>query len=161
LKNRARQWIRSPWWLDEPLRCGLVTGSPAGGRPYSSGLSCVAVEGPDLLLCCASPFGRMPRRATSPGFSTGSQRSLEPIAKRAATSIRMIKWTAALTFIGTSPRTGTSADSCRSTKIVPPALLAADECPAEPMDGSPERSPQNCGRITPVDTFQGPADWAA
>jgi hypothetical protein len=73
LKNRARQRIRSPrWFWMSGCAVGLVTGTPAGGGPYSSRLRCAAVEGLDLLLCCASPCGRIPRRATSPGYSTGS-----------------------------------------------------------------------------------------
>jgi hypothetical protein len=76
LKNRTRQRILVFEWLEEGLRRGGLQRSPAGGGPSSRGLRCDAVEGPDLLLCRASPCGSIPRRAAGPGSSTGSKAAI-------------------------------------------------------------------------------------
>lgn len=68
--NFHRSWL--VLWHEMRLRRALLKESPPGGGPFSPRLRCSSVEGPDLLHRCALPWGKMPRRAPSPGFPTGS-----------------------------------------------------------------------------------------
>jgi hypothetical protein len=140
LKNRARQRIRSPWWLDERLGCGFVTRSPAGGGPCPRRLRCAAVEGPDLLICCALPCGRIPRFAASQGFSTASGEEKPPEYSR----------------VYSQDRSCAPAHSpCRPAVTMPsaevmtpnsrPARLPKQPEASEPCMGIPHRCPQRRG----------------